>query len=44
MLAGLPALLEAEALPVHLQDVHPVCKAVNSSNGRFEVTRVEPRS
>ena len=34
MLVGLPALLEAEALPVHLQNVYPVGKAVEESAGQ----------
>ena len=32
-LVGLPALLEAEALSVHLLDVDMVCKAVRERDG-----------
>ncbi len=33
MLVGLPALLEAETLPVHLQDMDMVCEAVEEGAG-----------
>ena len=41
MLAGLPALLEAEALPVHLQDMDMVGEAVEESPGEpFDSSQV----
>ena len=33
MLVGLPALLEAEAIPVHLQDIDMVGEAVEEGPG-----------
>ena len=33
MLVGLPALLEAEALAVHLQDMDMVCQAIEQGVG-----------
>ena len=55
MLVGLPALLEAEAIPVHLQDMDMLDEAVEEGLGEafrakdlgplvVEVARTEPRS
>ncbi len=44
MLVGLPALFEAEALPVHLQDMDMVSKAVQEGPGEpFRAKDFGPR-
>ena len=43
MLVGLPALLEAEALPVHLQDMDMVSKAIEEGPGEpFRAKDISP--